>query len=248
MSGVSEFIEGRNAVREALRAGAAIERILLARTAEGESIGDIERLAADRGVPVATVPKHALDERSARGAHQGVIAQIAPYVYTPLAEIVLRHGGRPRSLIVLLDHITDEGNLGAIARSAEVAGAAGLIVPKARSAGVGAVAHKTSAGALSYLPVAREPNIVRAIETLKEAEYWVAGASEKAAAALWDAPLDGRIALVVGAEGHGLSRLVERSCDFLVRIPVVGQVASLNVAQATAVLAFEWVRRGTESP
>lgn len=241
---MAEFIEGRNAVREALRGGLAIERVLVARTAGGAPIDDIERLAADAGVPVSVVPRHVLDERSVRGAHQGVIAQTSSYAYTPLAEIIARHADAPRSLVIVLDHITDEGNLGAIARSAEVAGASGLVVPKARSARVGAVAHKTSAGALAHLPVAREPNVTRALEDLKRADYWVVGASETAPATLWDTPLDGRLAIVAGAEGEGLARLVERSCDFLVRIPVAGKVGSLNVAQAVTVLAFEWVRRG----
>ncbi len=242
---MSALIEGRNAVIEALRAGIEITEVLIASGTKGAPVEDVRRLAAEAGVPVKTVPRHVLDERSVRGAHQGVAAEAAPFVYTPLAEIIASAADRPRSLVVVLDHLTDEGNLGAIARSAEVAGADGLVVPKARSAQVGAVAQKTSAGALAHLPVAREANIVQVLGRLKDAGYWVIGASEKADMVAWEAPLEGRIALVMGAEGEGLARLVETTCDLLVRLPVAGSVESLNVAHAASVLMFEWVRRGT---
>lgn len=241
---MSALIEGRNAVIEALRAGVAITEVLIASGTTGAPVEEVRRLAADAGVPVKTVPRRLLDERSARGAHQGVAAEAAPFAYTGIADLIASAADRPRSLVVVLDHLTDEGNLGAIARSAEVAGADGLVVPKARSAQVGAVAQKTSAGALAHLPVAREANIVQVIGRLKDAGYWAIGASEKADMLAWDAPLEGRIALVMGAEGDGLARLVERECDLLVRLPVAGSVESLNVAHAATVLMFEWVRRG----
>ncbi len=242
---MSALIEGRNAVIEALRAGVPVTGILIAAGTKGAPVDEVRRLAADTGVPVETVSRRLLDERSVRGAHQGVLAEVAPFAYAPLADIIATAAGRPRSLIVVLDHITDEGNLGAIARSAEVAGADGLVVPKARSAQVGAVAQKTSAGALAYLPVAREANIVQVLGRLKETGYWIVGASEKADMLAWEAPLEGRIALVMGAEGEGLARLVEKTCDLLVRLPVAGSIDSLNVAQAATVLMFEWVRRDT---
>jgi len=241
---MSALIEGRNAVIEALRAGVAVTQVLIASGVQGAPVEEVRRLAAAAGVPVKTVPRHVLDERSARGAHQGVAAEAAPFAYTALADIIASAADRPRSLVVVLDHLTDEGNLGAIARSAEVAGADGLVVPKARSAQVGAGAQKTSAGALAYLPVAREANIAQVIGRLKHAGYWAIGASEKADMLAWEAPLEGRIALVMGAEGEGLARLVERECDLLVRLPVAGSVESLNVAHAATVLMFEWVRRG----
>ena len=242
---MSTLVEGRNAVIEALRAGAPVTAVLVAKGTEGRPIDEVRRLAQERGIPVRTVPRSALDGRSERGAHQGVIAEVAPFDYAPLETVLRTVGERERSLVIALDHVTDEGNLGAIARVAEVAGADALLIPKARSAGVGAAAHKTSAGAVSHLPVVREPNLVRALERFKDAGFWVAGASASALDLVWDAPLEGRIVLVMGSEGEGLSRLVERTCDLLVRLPVAGRVDSLNVAQAAAVLAFEWVRRGS---
>jgi 23S rRNA (guanosine2251-2'-O)-methyltransferase len=240
---VSTLVEGRNAVIEALRGGVPVSAVLLASGSEGGPVDEIRRLAEVRDITVRTVSRRVLDERSVRGAHQGVIAEMAPFAYTSLADVLEHVGERETSLIVVLDHITDEGNLGAVARSAEVVGADALVIPKARSAAVGPAAYKTSAGALAHLPVVREPNLVRMLERLKEAGYWVAGATEAASTLAWDAPLEGRIALVMGSEGEGLSRLVEKTCDFTVRLPVAGRVASLNVAQATAVLAFEWARR-----
>lgn len=240
---MSALIEGRNAVTEALRAGVPVSAVLLASGAEGAPVDEIRRLAAARGIGVRTVSRRVLDERSVRGAHQGVMAEMAPFAYTPLAEVLESVGEREASLIIVLDHITDEGNLGAVARCAEVAGADALVIPKARSAAVGPAAYKTSAGALAHLPVVRASNLVRVLEELKETGYWAAGATEAASTLAWDAPLEGRIALVMGSEGEGLSRLVEKTCDFTVRLPVAGRVGSLNVAQATAVLALEWARR-----
>lgn len=240
---MSTLVEGRNAVLEALRAGVPVSAVLLAPGSEGGPVDEILQLATARGIGIRTVSRRVLDERSVRGAHQGVMAEMSPFTYTSLADILERVGDRETSLIVVLDHITDEGNLGAVARSAEVAGADALVLPKARSAAVGPAAYKTSAGALAHLPVVREPNLVRVLERLKETGYWVAGATESARSVAWDAPLEGRIALVMGSEGEGLSRLVEKACDFTVRLPVAGRVGSLNVAQATAVLAFEWARR-----
>ncbi|MFU8891402.1 MAG: 23S rRNA (guanosine(2251)-2'-O)-methyltransferase RlmB [Anaerosomatales bacterium] len=240
---MSSLIEGRNAVLEALRGGVPVTAVLLAPGPEGEPIAEIRRLATGRGIGVRTVPRRVLDERSVRGAHQGVMAEMAAFEYAPLAEVLASVGERTSSLIVVLDHITDEGNLGAVARCAEVVGADALVIPKARSAAVGPAAYKTSAGALAHLPVVREPNVVRVLERVKEAGYWVAGATESAGTLAWEAALEGRIALVMGSEGAGLSRLVEEACDFTVSLPVAGRVGSLNVAQATAVLAYEWARR-----
>jgi 23S rRNA (guanosine2251-2'-O)-methyltransferase len=244
---MSTLVEGRNAVLEALRAGVPVTAVLLASGSEGGPVDEIRRLAAGRGIAVRTVARRVLDERSVRGAHQGVMAEMAAFAYTPLAEVLERVGDRDASLVIVLDHITDEGNLGAVARSAEVAGADALVIPKARSAAIGPAAYKTSAGALAHLPVVREPNLVRVLEHLKEAGYWVAGATESATTLAWDAPLEGRLVLVMGSEGEGISRLVEKACDFTVRLPVAGRVGSLNVAQAATVLAFEWSRRTASS-
>jgi 23S rRNA (guanosine2251-2'-O)-methyltransferase len=242
---VAEILEGRNAVLEALRSQAHLERVLVARgTQPGGVMDEIRSLAAHVGIPVEEVPRQALDERSARGAHQGVMAVVPAFRYAVLAEVLRAIADRPRALVVVLDHVTDPGNLGAVIRSIEVAGGSAVVIPRERSASVGAVAHKTSAGATAHLPVVRVPNIARALEDLKEARFWVVGGDERADDDLWAAPLDDRLALVLGAEGSGLARLTRERCDSLVSIPVAGHVSSLNVAQAASVLAFEWVRRG----
>ena len=242
---MGESIEGRNAVLEALRAGVALERIAIADGLRSDPVIDEIRERADRaGIRVETVARASLDRLSVRGAHQGVVATARPFTYTELADVTGATAGRERSLVIVLDHVTDPGNLGAVVRSAEVAGADAVIIPKDRAASVGPVTHKASAGATAYLPVVQVGNLARALQELKDADYWVAGADERGEQDLWDAPLSGRLALVMGAEGSGLARLTRERCDFLVRIPVAGRVSSLNVAQATTVLAFEWVRRG----
>lgn len=241
---MGEVIEGRNAVLEALRAGLALEHITFAEGLRPEpSLEEIRERAAAANVPVKTAPRHALDRQSVRGAHQGVIAAARPFRYANLAHVLDATEGRARSLIIVLDHVTDPGNLGAVVRSAEVAGADAVIIPKDRAASVGPVAHKASAGATAYLPIVQVGNVARALQDLKDAGFWVAGADERGEQDLWHAQLTGRLALVMGAEGSGLARLTRDRCDFLVRIPVAGEVSSLNVAQATTVLAFEWVRR-----
>lgn len=244
MSGVSSsIIEGRNAVSEALRARVPLEKILIADGATGAPIADVERLAARASVPVERVGRKKLDAMSERGAHQGVIAQATPFQFTPLDTVIRRIGDRASALVVVLDHIYDPGNLGAIVRSVDVAGGDAVVVPKRRTAPVGAAAYKASAGAIAHVPIVQESNIVQCLESLKAAGFWVAGADAAATTLAWDAPLEGRLALVMGSEGEGLSRLVRENCDFLVRLPVAGHVDSLNVAQAATVMAFEWVRR-----
>lgn len=240
-----ETIEGRNAVLEALRSGVSLRRILLAEGLKpNPAVEEIRRRAADAAVEVREVPRHVLDRESVRGAHQGVMAEAEPFRYADIADVVRTHRDDARSLVVVLDHITDPGNLGAIIRSVEVAGGHAVVIPKERSASIGPVAHKASAGATAYLPVAQVSNIANTLGQLQDQGYWVAGADERGEQTLWDAPLEGRIALVLGAEGSGLSRLTRERCDFLVSIPVGGRVSSLNVAQAASVFAFEWVRRG----
>ena len=144
---------------------------------------------------------------------------------------------------MVLDHVTDDGNFGAIVRSAEVVGAAGVVIANKRAAGVTVGSYKTSAGAVMHLPIAQVPNIARALDDFKAAGFWVGGASEHAEGSCWDAPFEGRVALVMGSEGDGISRLVLEKCDFLTKLPQRGMTESLNVAQATTALCFEWLRR-----
>jgi 23S rRNA (guanosine2251-2'-O)-methyltransferase len=241
---VAERLEGRNAVTEALRSGRRVLKVMLADGARPDGVADLLAAAAAAGVPVETVARRELDRDSEHGAHQGVVALVEPYRFTALSRILADTAGRQRSLLVALDQVTDPGNLGAVIRTADVAGADGVITAKNRSAPMTAAAYKAAAGAAEHIAVARESNLVQALETCKAAGYWIAGASEHAAQLAWDAPMDGRLVIVMGSEGEGLARLTQRQCDFLVSLPVSGPVGSLNVSAAAAVLAFEWVRRG----
>jgi 23S rRNA (guanosine2251-2'-O)-methyltransferase len=242
---MSEFIEGRNAVAEALRSGQRVNRVLIAKGMRQDPLVDeIVGLAKEAGIPVVYVERTELDRDSERGHHQGVVARVPEFSYANLRAVLDASAGKERSLLIVLDHVTDPGNYGAVIRSAEVAGADAVIVADRRSAPVTAVVHKAAAGATAYLPVVQVTNLTQTLKGLKDAGYWIAGTSERGATSLWDAPLEGRIVLVLGSEGSGLSRLVAENCDFLVRIPVAGRVGSLNVAQAATVFAFEWVRRG----
>ena len=238
------MLEGRNAVMEALRADMPLKRIVIAEnTKPDRAIDEIKRMAERGGVTVEQRARKELDRMSERGAHQGVIAEARPFRYTLLSEVLGSTRGQDPSLIIALDHVTDPGNFGAIARTAEVVGAAGIVTTKRRSAGITPAAWKSAAGALAHVPLIQEPNLVRALEQCKEQGYWVAGASERAEADLWSSPLEGRLVLVMGSEGEGLARLTIETCDFLVSLPQAGKVGSLNVAQATTALSYEWMRR-----
>lgn len=240
----SDLIEGRRAVEEALACGMPL-RSALVQERSGERDQALERIAArldEAGVPVERVPRARLDALSSHGAHQGVVVRTRPFAYAELSDVIAA-AGEGDALVVLLDHVTDQGNFGAIVRTAEVVGAAGVIVAKARAASVGVGAYKTSAGAVMHLPIAQVPNLARAIEELQRAGFWACAATEHAEQDVWHAPLGGRLALVMGSEGEGISRLVAEKCDFSCRLPQRGRVESLNVAQATTVLCYEWLRR-----
>lgn len=238
--GSGSWIEGRRAVVEALDAGMPLRKALVS---DGDSsLADVVRQLDEASVPIERVPRFKLDSISSHGAHQGVIAQAAPFRYAELEDVIAR-AGEGDALVVLLDHVTDQGNLGAIVRSAEVVGAAGVVIAKARAAGVGVGAFKTSAGAVLHLPIAQVSNLATAIETLKEHGFWVGGATEHAHDDVWGAPMGGRLCLVMGSEGSGISRLVRERCDFECRLPQRGRVESLNVAQAATVMCYEWLRR-----
>lgn len=234
------WIEGRRAVAEALEVGMPLRRALVA---DGDgSLADTVRQLEQAGVPLERVPRSRLDAISSHGAHQGIAVQAAPFKYAELSDVIER-AGTGDALVVLLDHVTDQGNLGAIVRSAEVVGAAGVVIAKARAAGVGVGAYKTSAGAVLHLPVAQVSNLATAIETLKQHGFWVGGATEHAHDDVWSAPMGGRLCLVMGSEGSGISRLVRDRCDFECKLPQRGRVESLNVAQAATVMCYEWLRR-----
>ena len=243
---LGEYIEGRRAVAEALRTGFPVKRALVA-DAEGRRDAALAQLVDQlRGanIPVEYVATEQLDALSSHGAHQGIALEVGAFPYADLADIIARAdaAGAEPALVVVLDHVTDAGNFGAIVRSAEVVGAAGVVIANKRAAEVTVATYKTSAGAVMHLPIARVPNIARALEDLKAAGFWTVGASEHAEGNCWDAPLTGRIALVMGSEGAGISRLVLETCDDLTKLPQRGATESLNVAQAATALCYEWLR------
>lgn len=241
---MEDRVEGRNAVTELLATGRRVERLFVLEGARpGDPIASLTDEARAKGIRVDAVSRHELDRMSERGAHQGVVAIVEPFRYVELDAVLARAAEKPTSLLIVLDHVTDPGNLGAVIRTAEVVGADAVVIPKDRAAAMTASAIKSAAGAAEHMPICRVSNVAQALARCKQEHYWVTGASEKADTLAWDAPLDGRIALVMGAEGTGLARLTERECDLLVRLPVQGHIGSLNVSAATAVLAYEWLRR-----
>ncbi len=248
---MTEYIEGKRPVIEALRAHVPMDRILIADNLKRDGlVQDIERKAKAADVPVVKASRRKLDEMSDHGSHQGIIALASQYPYAGIGEI-LAHAAKDaqrrdgRALIVALDHITDAGNLGAIVRSAEVVGASGLIIPNKRSAQVSAATYKSSAGAIAGIPVAQVANLGKAFDRMKEEGFWVAGASEHAEQSIWESNLKGKICLVMGNEGEGLARLTAEKCDFLTGLPQVGNIASLNVAQSATACMYEWLRQNT---
>jgi len=240
------LIEGRRAVLEALRSGVPGRLLRIAENVQDAPVlREIEQLASESGVEVRRVSRHRLDADSERGAHQGVVLHIREPRDVSTAEMLRLVAGKKNCLVFALDHVTDPGNMGAIARSAEVLGVSALLVPPRRTAAINPAAYKASAGAFAWLPVIRG-NLVSELEKFKKERFWVAGADAGARQLAWDAPLEGRLVMVLGSEGTGLSRLVRERCDFLVALPVSGQIQSLNVAQAATVFAYEWNRRLTD--
>ena len=238
------MIEGRNAVIEALRSGAAIDKIYLQKGETDKTLGHIASRARAAGTVVVEADRRKLDAMSRTHAHQGVIALASVREYVSVESIL--HSAREKGeapLLVVCDEISDPHNLGAIIRTAYCAGAHGVIIPKRRSAGLTSVVAKTSAGAVSYLPVARVPNLPALLKELKGQGVWVFGAAAGGTTDLYHADLKGPAAIVIGSEGDGMSRLVEENCDFLVSIPMKGGLNSLNASAAAAVLLYEAVRQ-----
>ncbi|MCI8828281.1 MAG: 23S rRNA (guanosine(2251)-2'-O)-methyltransferase RlmB [Ruminiclostridium sp.] len=238
------IIEGRNAVTEALRAGTAIDKIYLLKGEGDSALGHIASAARERGIVVSHADRRKLDAMSRTHAHQGVIAVAAVREYASVEDILAAAKAKGEApLVVICDELTDPHNLGAVIRTAECAGAHGVVIPKRRSAGLTAVVAKTSAGAVSHLPVARVANLASLLERLKKEGLWIFGAAAEAATPLYDADLKGPAAIVIGSEGSGMSRLVAERCDVLVSIPLRGKLNSLNASAAAAVLLYEAVRQ-----
>ena len=237
-------LEGRNAVTEALKAGRTIDKIFIA---DGEIDRGLQRLAAEcreAGAVVVPVDRRKLDLMSATHAHQGIIAQAAAHEYATIDEILAYAAERGESpLIVICDELSDPHNLGAIMRSAECAGAHGVIIPKRRSVGLTATVAKASAGAIEYMKVARVANINNTINELKERGVWIFGAAGEGSVPMYRADLTGPAAIVIGNEGDGLGQLVRKNCDMLVSIPMSGRISSLNASAAASILLYEAVRQ-----
>ena len=237
-------IEGRNAVIEALRAGTAIDKIYLQKGETDKTLGHIASKARAAGAVVVEADRRKLDAMSRTHAHQGVIALSAVREYATVEDILQTAEARGEApLLVVCDELSDPHNLGAVIRTAECAGAHGVIIPKRRSAGLTAVVAKTSAGAVAHVPVARVPNLPALLDDLKKRGIWVFGTAANGPTALYDADLKGPAAIVIGSEGSGMGRLVAERCDFLVSIPMRGKLNSLNASAAAAILLYEAVRQ-----
>lgn len=236
-------IEGRNAVIEAYRAGRPIDKLFLQDGCQDGPIMTIRREAKKQDTPVKYVSRERLDQLSETGKHQGVIAYAAAYEYAEVEDILeaAREKGEPPFLF-LLDNIEDPHNLGAIIRTANLAGAHGVIIPKNRAAGLTAVVAKTSAGALNFTPVARVTNLAKTIGDLKKEGIWFVCA-DMGGTRMYDLNLKGPIGLVIGNEGEGVGRLVREKCDMIASIPMKGDIDSLNASVAAGVLAYEIVRQ-----
>jgi 23S rRNA (guanosine2251-2'-O)-methyltransferase len=229
---------GIHPVAEALRARSPLDRVLIARGAGGARIQEIVELARVNGTPVRFEPRDALDRMAGAGSHQGVVALGAAKKYAEV-EDVAPHG----KLIVILDGIEDPHNLGAIVRTAHAAGADAVVIPERRAAGLTETVAKAAAGALEHVPIARVTNINRTLEKLKAAGYWIYGMDERGAVSYSEVEWALPTAIVLGAEGHGLHEQVRKHCDQLVRIPMAGKIASLNVSVAAGIVLFDWRRR-----
>jgi 23S rRNA (guanosine2251-2'-O)-methyltransferase len=235
------WITGFHAVEEALTAGRALERIVIARGRHGERVEAVVQLAKSRNVPVRFEERLQVDRLTGTSQHQGVAALVAA---KPAAELEdLLRAQNAHGLFVLLDGIEDPHNLGAIVRTALAAGAQAVVIPERRAAGLSDTVERASAGALAHLPVARVKNLVRAMEEIKEAGYWLVGLDERAAKNYTEADLKGPVGIVLGSEGQGLHELTRKHCDFLVSVPTTGPVRSLNVSVAAGVMLFEVVRQ-----
>ena len=239
---MADMITGRNAVLEALKSDREIEKLIVAKGAEG-SIRKITGMAKDKKIPVQYREKAALDRIAGRNSHQGVIAQVSEYTYCTLDDILRRAEERGEDpFIMILDGLEDPHNLGAVMRTAECCGAHGIVIPKRRSAGITETVAKASAGAAASMLCARDSTIGQAVDQLKDRGVWVA-ACDMGGKAYTEQDLTGSLAVVIGSEGTGISRLVREKCDFVVSIPMKGKITSLNASNAAAILMYEVVRQ-----
>ena len=237
-------LEGRNALTEALKSGRTIDKVFVA---EGNTDRSLQRLTAqaqEAGAVIVPVDRRKLDQMSTTRAHQGVIALAAAHEYFTVDDILEEAASRgENALIVICDELSDPHNLGAIMRSAECAGAHGVVIPKRRSVGLTATVAKASAGAVEYMKVARVTNINNTINELKEKGVWIFGTAAEGSIPMYKADLTGPTAIVIGNEGDGMSQLVRKNCDVMVHIPMKGRISSLNASAAASILLYEAVRQ-----
>ena len=237
-------IEGRNAIIEAIRAGRKIDKVYIAKGETDSTLGYISSKAREVGAVVVETDRRKLDYMSTTHAHQGIIAVAPAKEYSSVEDILQIAASRgEKPLIIICDEISDPHNLGAIIRTAEAAGAHGVIIPKHRSSGITATVSKTSAGAVEHIAIARVTNITTTINELKKAGLWIFGTAADGSTKFWDADFKDSAAIVIGAEGTGISRLVAENCDFMVAIPMAGKVSSLNASVSAAVLIYEAVKQ-----
>ena len=235
------WVTGFLAVEEALASGRALDRVVLARGRHGERVEAIVQLAKSRGVPVRFEDRQQIDRATGSREHQGVAALAAAKSVVELEDLL--RDKAEAGVLVLLDGVEDPHNLGAIVRTSLAAGAKGVVIPERRAAGLSDTVERASAGALAYLPIARVKNLVRAMEEMKEAGYWLVGLDEKAEKSYTEVDLTGNVAIVLGREGEGLHELTRKRCDFVVSLPTTGPVKALNVSVAAGVMLFEIVRQ-----
>jgi len=237
------FVEGRNPVIEAIKNNREIDKIMIANSAKEGSIKKIIGMAKEKNLVIQYVEKQKLDEISESHAHQGVIAQVSEYKYADLDEVLENVKSRGEDpFFIILDEINDPHNLGSIIRTADAVGAHGVIIPKRRSVHITPVVIKASAGAIEYMPVCKVTNIVNTIKKLKDEGLWIA-AVDMDGDVFYEQNMKGPLGLVIGSEGYGISRLVKENCDFKVKMPMVGNVTSLNASVAGSIVLYEVLKQ-----
>lgn len=241
---INDKLEGRNSVLEAIKSGRSINKLLVAKGLREGSIRQLVAMAREQGIIIQEVDKAALDSISSTHAHQGVIAFVAVKDYVEVDDILkFAEDKKEPPFIVILDEITDPHNLGSILRTADAAGAHGIIIPERRAVGLSAAVSKASAGAVEYVPVARVPNISRTIDYLKKLNIWIAGTDSSGGKSYFEHDLSGPCALVIGSEGKGMGKLIRDKCDLIVNIPMKGRISSLNAAVAGGIVMYEISRQ-----
>lgn len=239
-----DVLIGRNAVIEAIRSGRGINKLLIADGDKEGSVKEVISLAKEQGIVIQFVERSKIEGIAGGQRHQGVLAYVAPVAYSDLETILQAAETKGEApFLLLLDELEDPHNLGALLRTADATGVHGVLIPKRRSVPLTATVAKTSAGAVEYVPVARIGNIAQTLRKLKDKGFWVAGADMDGSQNYYEADLTGPLVLVVGSEGHGMSRLTKEQCDFIVKMPMVGKINSLNASVAGSILMYESMRQ-----